>query len=634
MGNLSNIQIQSLFIPLIPLLGFVILGLGRNRLSKSMTTMIGSGTILLSFILSLFVFRYLGHHESLEFSVFSFIPLGDSWIDFGFLLDHLNIIYLLVITGVGFLIHVYSSSYMHHESSPSFARYFAYLNLFIFSMLILVMGSNYVITFIGWEGVGLCSYLLIGFWFKNIDYTKAAQKAFVMNRIGDLGLLAGLYIIYTHTGSLDYYTTQEAIQATTDTSWFNLAAFCLLLGATGKSAQIPLFTWLPDAMAGPTPVSALIHAATMVTAGIFLVARSFTLFDDAVEVQHLMMWVGVATAIIAATIATQQNDIKKVLAYSTVSQLGFMFVALGVGAYTAAIFHVVTHAFFKALLFLGSGSVIHAMSDEQDMKYMGGLGKKMPITRSTFLIGCLAIAGIPLFSGFFSKDEILLNTFIHNKIAWGAMVIAALLTAYYMFRAYFLTFTGDFRGSKEQKEHVHESPSVMTYPLIILAVLATVGGALNVPSILGGKHWLQNYICSTVSVQEHHISHSTEWMLMGLAVVISVIGIFWGRSVASKLQFEPQTGIGKFFRDKWHIDEFYNALFVKPILGIAKFLNSGIDVSINKAVDGIGAFVPVASRKFTKLQNGKLGYYLFAIVVGMLVLLTIIYFTMILNTSA
>ncbi len=635
MGELNNIEIRTLLIPLMPLLGFLVLGLGRQRLSKRATSIIASLSVLLSFGLAISLFGYLEHHEFLEFTLFPFLKLGDEWIGFSLLLDHLNIIYLLVITGVGALIHIYSGAYMSHETSEGYARYFAYLNLFVFSMLMLVMGSNYVITFIGWEGVGLCSYLLIGFWYKNIDYTKAAQKAFVMNRIGDLGLLVGMYMLYTHTGTLSYHGVQDALQASADKSWFDIAAICLLLGATGKSAQIPLFTWLPDAMAGPTPVSALIHAATMVTAGIFLVCRSFPLFDGAPDVQNLMMWIGVATAVVAATIATQQNDIKKVLAYSTVSQLGFMFVALGVGAYTAAVFHVVTHAFFKALLFLGAGSVIHAMSDEQDMQYMGGLSKKLPITRITFLIGCLAIAGIPLFSGFFSKDEILLHTFIHNKTAWAIMAIAALLTAYYMFRAYYLTFTGDFRGTEEQAEHLHESPTAMTLPLIILAVLATVGGALNVPAILGGDHWLHNYICSAISdLVEPSISHDTEWMLMGLAVALSIVGILWGRGVASKLQFAPTTSIGRFFRDKWYVDEFYQNLFVRPIGGLAHFLNTGLDSWLDKLVNGTGALVPLLSRRLLRIQNGKLGGYLFVMVIGIIILFVVIYFTMILKLGA
>ncbi len=634
MDSFAQIEIQSILIILLPLIGFLILGLTRGKLSQKVAGIIGSGSILISFILSIIVFNYLVHHESLRVDLFPFLKLGEEWTYFSLWLDHLNIIYLLVITGVGFLIHVYSTAYMHDETKAGFSRYFAYLNLFIFSMLMLVMGANYVITFIGWEGVGLCSYLLIGFWFRNIDYTKAAQKAFVMNRIGDLGLLAGMFMIYTHTGTLDYVASQEMMQSHTDTSWYSFAAFFILLGATGKSAQIPLFTWLPDAMAGPTPVSALIHAATMVTAGIFLISRSFIIFDGAADIQHLVMWVGAATAFIAATIATQQNDIKKVLAYSTVSQLGFMFVALGAGAYTVAIFHVVTHAFFKALLFLGSGSVIHAMDNEQDMKYMGGLMKKMPITGATFWVGCLAIAGIPFFSGFFSKDEILLTAFSHDKVVWVVMAISALLTAYYMFRALFLTFYGKFRGSDAQAKHVHESPPSMTVPLVILAILAAIGGALNIPEVLGGSHWLQNFICTSVSLPAHHdISHSTELILMGLAVLLSIIGIFWARANARNLVFEPQNGLAKFFRKKWHIDEFYDTIIVKPIEWLADFLNNKFDVMLNGLVNGVGAMVPKLANRMRYIQSGKVGYYLFAIVCGVIALLLVVYFTLILNSN-
>src|SRR5215203_4909002 len=406
-----------LLIPLLPFLGFLINGLGRKYLSKGLIGIVGSGTVLGSFIISVYAFINLdavggGRQISSSAKIvgnpvlhyFDFITVGSLKIPFAFQIDQLSSLFLLIITGVGFLIHVYSTAYMHEEKREHFGRYFSYLNLFVFSMLLLVMGANYVIMFIGWEGVGLCSYLLIGYWFKNIDYTRAAKKAFVMNRIGDLGFLLAVFWILSKTGSVNYSDVFSGVGklSATDITGITLLLF---LGATGKSAQIPLYTWLPDAMAGPTPVSALIHAATMVTAGIYIIARSNVLFTLAPLTQTVVAVTGLLTAILAATIALRQNDIKKVLAYSTVSQLGYMFLALGTGSYVAAVFHVMTHAFFKALLFLGSGSVIHAMGGEQDIRKMGGLARYMKVTHITFLLGCLAISGIPGFSGFFSKDE-------------------------------------------------------------------------------------------------------------------------------------------------------------------------------------------------------------------------------------
>jgi NADH-quinone oxidoreductase subunit L len=482
-------------IPLLPLLGFLVNGLGRNQLSKNVAGLIGAGTVLGSFILSLLVFFEVKAGASGVVHYFDFIRIQGLQIPFAFQLDALSSLFLLVITGVGFLIHVYSIAYMHEESSSHFARYFSYLNLFVFSMLLLVTGANYVIMFIGWEGVGLCSYLLIGYWFKNPAYTAAANKAFIMNRIGDLAFLIAIFWLITKTGSVafgDVFSFISANQGTPKFSTTDITVVTLLLfvGATGKSAQIPLFTWLPDAMAGPTPVSALIHAATMVTAGIYMIARSNVLYSLAPLTLDIIAWTGLATALLAATIALKQNDIKKVLAYSTVSQLGFMFLALGSGAYIAAVFHVMTHAFFKALLFLGSGSVIHAMGGEQDIRKMGGLSEKLKITYFTFLIGCIAIAGIPPFSGFFSKDAILLAAFLKSPILYGIALFTALLTAFYMFRLLFLTFHGKFRGTTEQEHHLHESPAVMTTPLIILAVLSIIGGWIGIPAVFaeGADH--------------------------------------------------------------------------------------------------------------------------------------------------
>ena len=402
-----------------------------------------------------------------------------------FLVDPLSSVMLLVITGVGFLIHVYSIGYMHDD--PGYSRFFCYLNLFIFFMLLLVMGSNYLLMFVGWEGVGLCSYLLIGFWFKNHDYNKAANKAFIMNRIGDLGLLLGVILIFINFGSIDYdmvFPNASSVSVNTLT-WITILLF---IGAIGKSAQIPLYTWLPDAMAGPTPVSALIHAATMVTAGVYMVARNNILYSLSPLALQLVLIIGLCTALFAATIALVQNDIKKVLAYSTVSQLGLMFVALGLGAYSSGIFHMVTHAFFKALLFLGAGSVIHALQGEQDIRRMGGLKKYLPTTYLTFFVATLAISGIPPFAGFFSKDEILANAFAHNPVVWGVALLASLLTVFYMFRLLYLTFFGNTRVEAAVMSHIHESPKSMAIPLMVLAVLSFVGGFLNVPKPWRDRH--------------------------------------------------------------------------------------------------------------------------------------------------
>src|SRR6187402_1067252 len=487
---MKNALELSYLVPLFPLIGFLIIGLGRKYLSKSLTGIIGSGVILFSFLISVWIFFQVKEGNSGVVTLFDFISVGKLSIPFAFQVDQLSVLFLLIITGVGFLIHLYSTAYMHDEEPPHFARYFAYLNLFVFSMLLLVLGGNFVILFIGWEGVGLCSYLLIGYWFKNTEYNYAARKAFVMNRIGDLAFLIAIFMIIAKVGSVNFgdVFSSEGLQKLSPSA--TIITLLLFVGATGKSAQIPLYTWLPDAMAGPTPVSALIHAATMVTAGIYMIARSNILYSLSETTQNIVAYIGLATALLAATIALKQNDIKKVLAYSTVSQLGYMFLALGVGAYTAAVFHVMTHAFFKALLFLGAGSVIHALSGEQDMRNMGGLSKKLKITFFTFTIGCIAIAGIPPFSGFFSKDAILLSAFEKNPMLYGIALFTALLTAFYMFRLLFVTFTGKFRGTHEQEHHLHESPALITFPLIVLGILSAVGGFVGLPALLHAPHKL------------------------------------------------------------------------------------------------------------------------------------------------
>ena len=622
-------------IPFLPLIGFLINGLGRKNLSKSLSGIIGSGVILGSFILSIWVFLQVKNGNTHVAHYYDFINTGSLKIGFDFQIDQLSSLFLLIITGVGFLIHVYSTSYMHEEESKDFAKYFSYLNLFVFSMLLLVMGGNYIIMFIGWEGVGLCSYLLIGFWFKNNNYNDAAKKAFIMNRIGDLGFLLAVFWLLNKLGTADYHTVfQNAAQL----SLFDVTGITLLLfvGATGKSAQIPLYTWLPDAMAGPTPVSALIHAATMVTAGIYMIARSNILFTMAPVTQTVVAVVGLATAILAATIALKQNDIKKVLAYSTVSQLGYMFLGLGVGAYTGAVFHVMTHAFFKALLFLGAGSVIHAMGGEQDMRNMGGLKKYMSITHITFLLGCLAIAGMPPFSGFFSKDEILAEAFKQNPLYWGIGVAGALMTAFYMFRLYAMTFLGKFRGTHEQEHHLHESPAAITFPLIALAILAVVGGWIGIPEVfMHGGHRLEVFLepifaNSNELVKENNphepLTHSKEIMLMAISVVGALAALLFAWNKFSKYEKtdKEEIGVGKILANKWYVDELYDAVIVKPLQSIAAFFNNIIErKGIDGMVNGVGKAVNYGSRQIRLLQSGQVGTYVLLMVVGILVLFII-----------
>lgn len=626
---MKNIIEYVWLVPLFPLVGFLLNGLLRNSLSKSLTGIIGSGSILASFIVSVLIFLDVkaGIDGPVIVTLFDFISFEDVSIPFAFQVDQLSSLFLLIITGIGFLIHVYSVAYMHEENSSHFARYFAYLNLFVFSMLLLVLGSNYVIMFIGWEGVGLCSYLLIGYWFKNIEYSNAARKAFVMNRIGDLGFLLAVFWLIGRIGTVNF---GEVFSKVDSLSSLDLTAITMLLfiGATGKSAQIPLYTWLPDAMAGPTPVSALIHAATMVTAGIYMIARSNILYTMAPTTQTVVMVVGLATALLAATIALKQNDIKKVLAYSTVSQLGYMFIALGVGAYTGAVFHVMTHAFFKALLFLGAGSVIHAMHHEQDIRNMGGLSKKLKTTHLTFLVGCLAIAGIIPFSGFFSKDEILAATFMKNPIVWALAAIGALMTAFYMFRLYAMTFLGKFRGTSEQEHHLHESPPAMTIPLVILAVLSFAGGLVGIPEVLmHDSHSLAKFLepvfaeSNRISVP-HHPDHTTELLLMfGLMAVIAVV-IFWAIGKYKKYEKTPEenTGFARILENKWYVDEIYEALIIRPVNAFGKMLGKFDNFGIDWVVNGVGRSVQYASRQIRLLQSGQVGSYVLLMVIGMIVL--------------
>jgi NADH-quinone oxidoreductase subunit L len=611
----------ALVLVLAPFIGFLLNVFFGKAMGKTLSGTIGTLSVVVSFVVTLVFFLQINQtNKPISISLFDWIQISNFKVDFGFLLDQLSLLWLLFVTGIGSLIHLYSISYMHDDEKMH--TFFAYLNLFVFFMITLVVGSNLLVMFIGWEGVGLCSYLLIGFWYKNQEYNDAAKKAFIMNRIGDLGLLIGIFILGALFSTLDFTTLKTALMSISaqDSPWLVISALALFIGACGKSAQIPLYTWLPDAMAGPTPVSALIHAATMVTAGIFMVTRLNFLFDLTPFVQNIIAIVGAVTALVAATIGLVQNDIKKVLAYSTVSQLGLMFLALGLGAYEVAVFHVITHAFFKACLFLGSGSVIHALHGEQDMRKMGGLKKAMPITFWTMLISSLAIAGVFPFAGFWSKDEILMVAFHHNTALWVIGSVASILTAFYMFRLMYLTFFKEFRGTEEQKHHLHESPGLITFPLIVLGTLAAFGGIINLP----GSTWLHHYLSPLFSkVSEEHALGSTEYMLMGIALVGAFVGIGIAYSKYIKQNNVPEeddkiTGFAKVLYNKYYVDEFYENLFVKPINALSRFFRDYIETAVSGFIFGLGKVSMELGSQGRKLHNGNTGFYLFAFVLGVI----------------
>lgn len=621
-----------LLLLLSPAVGFLInLLVGKKLTGRAMTGIIATTAVIISFVISLLFFvQILTTGEAIRIELFQWIALGEFSTQLSFTLDQLSLLWLLFVTGIGALIHIYSIGYMKDDENID--RYFAYLNLFIFFMCILVTGSNLLVMFIGWEGVGLCSYLLIGFWGKNQQYNNAAKKAFIMNRIGDLGFLIGIFTLAYLFKTTDFETLKSAALTTTNpevSSLLGVATFSLFIGAAGKSAQIPLYTWLPDAMAGPTPVSALIHAATMVTAGIFMVTRLNFIFDLTPDIQTLIAIVGAVTALFAASIAVAQTDIKKVLAYSTVSQLGLMFLALGLGAYHVAVFHVITHAFFKACLFLGSGSVIHAMGGEQDMRKMGGLKGVLLVTYATFAISTLSISGIPPLAGFFSKDEIMLTAFESNKVLWAIAALASLLTAFYMFRALYLTFFKDFRGTEEQKHHLHESPKSMTIPLIILAVLALFGGVISLPF---GLSWLNGFlepILPGIALAEHP-AIGDQAMMMAVSTIIAFVGLglaYYKYVKKSEVPAEDDkiTGFGKILYNKYYIDEIYNALFIKPIYAMATFFNDVLEPFIRNMFKATGGLVEALSVPAKKLQNGSLGFYLFFFVLGFCTLIIFIF---------
>jgi NADH-quinone oxidoreductase subunit L len=631
----SELALELALIPLIPLIGFIINGLGFGKLNKTVAGWLGTLAALGSFANTLHV--VLEHWgQSLTVDYFSWISVGSLDIHFSFLLDPLSSIMLLVITGVGSLIHIYSMSYMHHDEG--FGKFFAFLNLFLFSMLLLVMGSNYVVMFIGWEGVGLCSFLLIGFWNKVPAYNAAARKAFVMNRIGDLGFLLGIFILIALFGSVEFGVIfPQAAAVLVPNSGVAIALTMLLfVGAMGKSAQLPLYTWLPDAMAGPTPVSALIHAATMVTAGIYMVVRSNVLYVLAPTTLEFVAWIGLATALIGAAIGLFQNDIKKVLAYSTVSQLGLMFLALGVGAFSSGMFHVVTHAFFKALLFLGAGSVIHAMSDEQDIRKMGGLKGKLPVTFAVFLIATIAISGIPPFAGFFSKDEILSHVYEHSKLMWGLGLLVSFMTSFYMFRLVFLTFFGGFRGTDHQKHHLHESPWLMLGPLVVLAGLSMAGGLLGLPPVLSHNNWMADTLAPifeqakavNASLFGHgSMTHETEWMLMAVSTVVALVAFavaaftFGGGKNVPAADGSPINPVQKLVYNKFYIDELYGAVIVTPIKAFGEYLYAVIEyLIIDLVVNIVGWSATMGGKALRRLQTGIVSFYVLLMVLSVVVL--------------
>lgn len=609
---------------LLPLAGFLINGLFGKKLPKPVVGGLATLAVFAAFCIGLTLFlNFDTASNPVIFRAFEWFRVNGMQVNFGFQIDQLSLMMILIITGIGTLIHLYSMGYMSHD--PGYYKFFTYLNLFIFSMLLLVMGSNYLILFIGWEGVGVCSYLLIGFWFKNWEYGKAARKAFIMNRIGDLGLLIGIFLLARETNAVDYLSISNiAPKFADDSRVLMFICVSLFIGAIGKSAQVPLYTWLPDAMAGPTPVSALIHAATMVTAGIYLIVRSNFLYTMTPTVQDGIMYVGLMTALVAAFYALRQNDIKKVLAYSTVSQLGFMFVALGLGAYTTAMFHLMTHAFFKALLFLGSGSVIHAMSGEQDMRFMGGLKKYIPVTHWTFLIGTLAISGFPLLSGMISKDEILTAAFAKHPAFWVILFIIAAMTATYMFRLYYLTFHGEFRGSDEQKHHLHESPSTMTIPLIVLAVLSVLGGFINLPHFIGHGHyahlaeWLRPVLTKDSwdnnETNLAGVNFSTEMILMALTVLMFFAVWFMVRNTylnkkPALVPEEKYTGWERLSAKKLYVDELYNALIVRTVEGFGRAGRMFDRNVIDRAATFIGEGAEDSGGAMKRLQNGNVENY-------------------------
>ena len=630
-------------IPALPLAGFLLCLLLGRRLGKAFVTAVGVGSVGLATVVAWA--RLVPYFSESGATVIErigpWISAGNFSVDVSFRLDPLSALMLSFVTFVGFLIHVYSIGYMHHdETDAGYARFFAYMNLFLFAMLTLVLANNFLLMFVGWEGVGLCSYLLIGYYYEKDFAAAAGKKAFVVNRIGDFGFLLGMFGLFSLFGTLDFdgVFSRAAEDPARFTPGLTVVCLLLFLGAVGKSAQVPLYVWLPDAMAGPTPVSALIHAATMVTAGVYMVTRCNVLFRLAPEAMFVVAIIGAITAIFAAVIAIAQTDIKRVLAYSTVSQLGYMFLACGVGAFVAGMFHVLTHAFFKACLFLGSGAVIHALGGEQDVQRMGGLARKLPVTYRTFLVATLALSGIPPLAGFFSKDAILASVFEqHHPVLFAIGLLTAGLTAFYMFRLVSLTFYGEFRGTAEQAHHVHEAPPTMTVPLIVLAFLSTVAGFLGLPAVFG-EH--ANRIAAFLApvlppiflpgreAAEHHLPPTTEWLLIGVSVAVAVAGLLLAWKWYAREQGRPAArlasaipGLYRLVVEKFRVDEIYHALFVVPFVWLARVLWKVVDVLVIDGVLNAGAFiVELTGDALRFLQTGNVRNYALTFLLGIVAL--------------
>jgi len=645
-------------IPLFPAIGFMINGFFGRRLGKKVVSWVGPSAIGLSFLTSILIFFELigrpPEQRLFEKVIFDWVVSGSFQTVVGYQIDPLSILMALVVSGVSFFIHIYSVGYMHDD--PGYTRYFTYLNLFVFMMLNLILANNFLLMFVGWEGVGLCSYLLIGFWYEKDSASNAGKKAFVVNRVGDFGFLLGMFLLFTSLGEHGIWTldfTEVFANANKlDPATVTAITILLFIGATGKSAQIPIYVWLPDAMEGPTPVSSLIHAATMVTAGVYMVARCNVLYTMAPIAMAIVAIVGVATAIFTASIGFCQNDIKKVLAYSTISQLGYMFLGVGVGAFSAGIFHLMTHAFFKGLLFLGAGSVMHALSGELDMRKMGALRKKIPYTFWTFFIATLAIAGIPGLSGFFSKDEILWQAFSSSHghfLLWLVAAIAAGMTAFYMFRALFMTFFGQSRVDEHVAHHLHESPKIMTVPLMVLAALSIIGGYVGIPHVLGGANHIHEFLAPVLGggaepAKAHagisilsqawasggegggH-SAALELLMMVVSVVIALIGIgiaylFYVKNPAlPKLMAERWKGLYTLVFNKYYVDELYEILFIKSLKGLGTGLWKGFDdFVIDGSINGMAYLVGLFSGAMRRLQTGLVQNYAFSMVIGGFVL--------------
>ncbi|MGB9627957.1 MAG: NADH-quinone oxidoreductase subunit L [Thermodesulfobacteriota bacterium] len=644
-------------VPAFPAIGFLLNGLLGRRYSKKVVGWVACSALGLSFLTSILIFiALIGRPPSERFFekvLFDWVVSGSFQTVIGYQIDPLSVLMALVVTGVSFFIHIYSVGYMHDD--PGYPRYFTYLNLFVFMMLNLVLANNFLLMFVGWEGVGLCSYLLIGFWFEKDSASNAGKKAFVVNRVGDFGFILGMFLLFTSLGQKGIWTLDftEVFQNAhlLDPTTVTLITILLFIGACGKSAQIPLYVWLPDAMEGPTPVSSLIHAATMVTAGVYMIARCNVLYSMAPISMAIVAIVGVATAIYTASIGFCQNDIKKVLAYSTISQLGYMFLGVGVGAFSAGIFHLMTHAFFKGLLFLGAGSVMHALSGELDMRKMGALRTKIPITFWTFFIATLAIAGIPGLSGFFSKDEILWQAFSSSHghfLLWLVAAVAAGMTAFYMFRALFLTFFGESRVDPHVAHHIHESPKIMTIPLIILAVLSVIGGYVGVPHVLGGANHIHEFLAPVLGGAEPAKTHSgitllsqawasggegaghsaaLELLMMVVSVIIALIGIgiaylFYIKNPELPKQLaERWKRLYTLIFNKYYVDEIYEVLFVNSLKGLGTGLWRGFDdFVIDGTVNGIAYLIGLISRVMRRMQTGFVQNYAFSMILGAVII--------------